>query len=102
MDLDIFETDDGRYLVNELQSVFGTVRPYQMLVKSKAGRYLYNYDAKAWHFEEGIFCQNGCCNLRVQALVERLGHKVELPKVNVNAAVSNEDKDAIMHREKKG
>lgn len=94
MDMDIFETADGRYLVNELQSVFGTVRPYQMLVKGKAGRYLYDYDAKSWHFQEGIFCQNGCCNLRVETLVEMLGHQVELPKVDVDAAVSKEDREA--------
>ena len=94
MNLDIFETADGCYLVNELQSMFGTIRPYQMLVKGKAGRYLYDYDAKSWHFEEGVFCQNGCCNLRIETLVEMLGHQVELPKVDVDAAVSKEDRAA--------
>lgn len=97
MDLDIFETTDGRYLVSELQCVFGTVRPYQMLVNGKAGRYLYAYDARSWHFEEGIFCQNGCCNLRVEALVEMLGDHVELPKGDGDATVSKKDREASIN-----
>jgi glutathione synthase/RimK-type ligase-like ATP-grasp enzyme len=98
MNVDIFETSDGRYLVNELQSLFGSYLPYQMLVNGQPGRYLYDKSIKNWVFEKGIFCQNGSCNLRVQALVETLGHRVELPKVDVNAMVSNEDKEASMHR----
>lgn len=73
MDLDIFETKDGRYLVNELQSVFGSYLPYQMLIDSKPGRYIYEYSTGQWIFEEGVFCQNGSCNLRVEALLEKLG-----------------------------
>jgi len=73
MCLDIFETADGRYLVNELQTVFGTNRPYEMLVNGTPGRYRYEVAAGCWRFEEGIFCQNGCCNLRVLDLLAQLG-----------------------------
>jgi len=73
MNLDIFETPDGRYLVNELQSVFGTKRPYQMVVNGKPGRYIRDEASGTWWFDEGIFCQNGCCNLRVEDLLSRLG-----------------------------
>jgi glutathione synthase/RimK-type ligase-like ATP-grasp enzyme len=73
MDLDIFETKDGHYLVNELQSIFGSYLPYQMLVNEKPGRYIYEPSIGQWIFEEGIFCQNGSCNLRVKVLLEKLG-----------------------------
>jgi hypothetical protein len=96
MNLDTFETSDGRYLINELQSTFGAVCPYQMLVKGEAGRYIYDYDAKTWCFEKGIFCQNGCCNLRVKALVEKLGKHLELPQVNADTTVSKKDKEASL------
>jgi glutathione synthase/RimK-type ligase-like ATP-grasp enzyme len=72
MDLDIFETPDRRYLVNELQALFGSYLPYQMRVNDRPGRYVWDQSAKGWCFEEGIFNQNGSCSLRVQALIEVL------------------------------
>lgn len=94
MSLDIFETTEGRYLVNELHTIFGTNRPYEMLVNGKPGRYLYGHDANLWHFEDGIFCQNASCNLRVVALVEIMGGTVELPEVDVDKMVYEEDRQA--------
>jgi hypothetical protein len=94
MDLDIFETGDGRFIVNELQCVFGSILPYQMLVNGRAGRYLYESSRGSWAFEEGIFCQNACCNLRVEALVRGLGHKLELPRIDANMVVRSEDQQA--------
>ena len=94
MSLDIFETLDGEYLVNELQSVFGTNRPYEMLVNGKPGRYLYDHNARSWHFEEGIFCQNGSCNLRVADLLGILGASVALPRVEVSKMMHEGDLDA--------
>lgn len=73
MDVDVFETEDGRYLVNELQALFGTLLDYQMLVDGKPGRYLYDDSSAGWRFEEGVFCQNGCGNLRVEAFLKQLG-----------------------------
>jgi len=75
MNLDIFETSDGRYLVNELQTVFGS-DPSQMEIGGKPGRYTYDQDRKRWIFEEGIFWQNNCCNLRVEHLVKSLDNKL--------------------------
>ncbi|MGA2323121.1 MAG: hypothetical protein ABSG22_04665 [Sedimentisphaerales bacterium] len=75
MDLDIFETSDGHYLVNELQTVFGS-DPRQMEIGGKPGRYTYDQDRKRWIFEEGIFWQNNCCNLRVKRLVKSLDNKL--------------------------
>jgi hypothetical protein len=70
MDLDIFATEDGQYYVNELQCVFGSYDPSQMYVDGKPGRYLYDAQRDDWTFEEGYFCQNGSCNLRVTHLID--------------------------------
>ena len=96
MSLDIFETVDGRYLVNELQTVFGTALPYEMLVNGKAGRYLYNGSTGDWRFEEGIFCQNGCCNLRVADVLKALGHTVALPPVDIQETLDEGDREASL------
>jgi hypothetical protein len=96
MDLDIFETVEGRYMVNELQTVFGTNRPYEMLVKGTPGRYLYDENTCQWRFEEGIFCQNGCCNLRVIDLLEKLGCTVELATVDAKGMLREDDRQASL------
>ena len=67
MDMDLFETADGRFLVNELQTVFGTsIAGEQMKIEGQPGRYL--YDDGAWKFEPGSFCSNHMCNLRIDYL----------------------------------
>ncbi|GAJ23391.1 unnamed protein product, partial [marine sediment metagenome] len=63
MDIDIFETRDGRYLVNELQSMFGSYLDYQMLVDGRPGRYIYKPSTAGWIFEEGIFCRSNAKRL---------------------------------------
>lgn len=40
MAIDIFETEDGRYLVNELQSIFGQSTENLMYVDGEPGRYI--------------------------------------------------------------
>ena len=70
MALDVFETERGGYFVNELQCLFGQSNPSQMYINGKPGRYRYNLEKDSWIFEEGIFNQNGSCNLRVQNLME--------------------------------
>lgn len=72
MSIDILETEDGEYLVNELQTVFGSVTQHKTIVGGKPGRYLYDETEGKWLFEEGTFCKNGCCNLRVEWLLETL------------------------------
>ncbi|UCD49590.1 MAG: hypothetical protein JSW27_18915 [Phycisphaerales bacterium] len=73
MDLDIFVAPDGRYLVNELQALFGMGNPYEMcVVDGKRGRMRYAGPGVGWQFEEGSFCQNYLCNLRVRALLQKL------------------------------
>lgn len=77
MDVDVLETEDGRYLVNELQAVFGSKDPEQMYVDGKAGRFVYDKETGSWCFEEGRFCRNVLCNLRVKTLLELLGRPLE-------------------------
>jgi hypothetical protein len=38
MNIDVFETVDNRFLVNELQTLFGSKRPYQMVLNGQPGR----------------------------------------------------------------
>jgi len=71
MDVDIFLTQDGELLVNECQTVFGCTTPaIQMKVNDKPARYLYKNGQ--WTLEEGDFCQNHMCNLRIEYLLSQL------------------------------
>ncbi|HUS46395.1 MAG TPA: hypothetical protein VM219_10300 [Phycisphaerae bacterium] len=76
MALDIFEVGGRDYLVNELQAMFGTSIDVQMRVGGKPGRYVCDDETVTWHFEEGDFSRNGCCDLRVRALLKTLGYTV--------------------------
>ena len=91
MCLDIFQ-QGKRYFVNELQTYFGWLRPYQMVVDGKAGRYLYDRSAQKWLFEEGVYCQNGGCNLRVASLLAQMGVDIELVGTQDLYLVSEEDR----------
>lgn len=75
MSIDIFEAPDGDYLVNEMHTFFASPNPYKTKVGGKTGRYLYDEHEGEWRFEEGTFCENACCNLRVEALLEALGRR---------------------------
>ena len=73
MDVDVFETQNGSLLINELQTVFGASTPAdQLRIDGKSGRYRYDNGNDSWVFEEGDFCQNVCCNLRVEHLVTNI------------------------------
>lgn len=75
MDVDIFETEDGQLLVNELQTVFGATTPAdQLRVDGRPGRYLYDSETERdkWIFEEGDFSRNACANLRVEYLLKNI------------------------------
>jgi glutathione synthase/RimK-type ligase-like ATP-grasp enzyme len=76
MDLDIFITSNGRYLVNELQPIFGMEHTSEMcVVDGRPGRMLFDNKNNAWKFEAGNFCQNNLCNLRVMTLLQILERK---------------------------
>jgi glutathione synthase/RimK-type ligase-like ATP-grasp enzyme len=67
MNVDIFQTQDNRLLVNELQTVFGaSISVDQLRINGKPGRYLYNRQNNDWVFEEGDFARNACANARVE------------------------------------
>ncbi len=64
MAVDIFETIDNKYFVNELQSLFGSYLDSQMYINGIPGRFV--YDNGEYIFEEGEFNQFGSCLLRVR------------------------------------
>lgn len=70
MAVDIFETLEGEYLVNELQAIFGSFIPYQMKIDDISGRYVYKNGT--FSFEEGEFHQYGSNLLRVERFLELL------------------------------
>lgn len=70
MACDIFETEDGRFLVNEIQSLFGSYLDSQMYIDGVPGRYLYQDDK--FVFEEGVFNRHGSYLLRVEHFMKIL------------------------------
>jgi glutathione synthase/RimK-type ligase-like ATP-grasp enzyme len=68
--IDIFEPEEGKYIINEIQCIFGQSDPYQMLIDEKPGRY--RYIGAKWSFEEGNFNQNQSYNLRVEYLLSKM------------------------------
>lgn len=67
--IDIFE-EEGNYLINEIQYLFGQSDPYQMLVNGKPGRYIYENDS--WGFQEGMFNTNENYDLRLVHALTKL------------------------------
>lgn len=71
MNVDVFETQDGRLLVNELQAVFGaSVAIDQSRVDGKPGRYV-RTDQGTWEFEPGDFARNACASERIRDALAR-------------------------------
>ena len=73
MTADVLETEDGRYLVNELIPYVAQKLDHQMLIDGKPGRFIFK--DKSFVFEEGEFNQNKSYNLRVKHFVEILESK---------------------------
>ena len=73
MAIDILETTDGRYLVNELQSIFGQPVDNLMYVDGVPGRYV--EDGDGFVFQEGEFNAHNSFLLRVRHFAELLGEK---------------------------
>ena len=68
--IDIFESHNRGYLVNEMQCVFGQSDPYQMLVNGKPGRY--RFTNRKWGFEEGEYTRNACFDLRLEYILKQI------------------------------
>jgi hypothetical protein len=67
MAVDLFEKSPSKYLVNEMQCIFGQSDSYQMKVDGIIGRYLYVNEK--WVFEEGDFNTNESFDLRLDAAI---------------------------------
>jgi glutathione synthase/RimK-type ligase-like ATP-grasp enzyme len=65
--IDLFEVQ-GKYLINEIQTIFGHVQDHILEVDGKPGRYL-DQDGK-WVFEEGMFNSNKSFNLRLEVALK--------------------------------
>lgn len=73
MACDIFETDEKKYYVNELQTTFGSYAESQMIIDGKPGRYIRKNNK--YIFEEGIFNKCGSYLLRVEDFIKQLNKK---------------------------
>jgi glutathione synthase/RimK-type ligase-like ATP-grasp enzyme len=70
MDVDVFETMDGRLLVNELQAVFGASHSVDQMRKDGVpGRFVQDQKGSSWIFEPGDFARNACANERIRYLL---------------------------------
>ncbi len=69
LNVDFFESEDKRLLVNEFHAYFGGIRPQNVDKGGDwKGRWLRS-DAGSWNFEPGYFYQNACANLRVEMML---------------------------------
>ena len=82
MNVDIFETEDGRFLVNELQSLFGQKTEHLMYVNNSPGRYIYKNNK--FIFEEGSFTQH-------QSYLLRIKHFLKILQTQINKDNHNEN-----------
>lgn len=73
VDIDIFVTQDGEYLINEIQPYFGQKDDRELLqIDGESGRLSFNNITNSWDFEKGEFCKNNLCNLRVLEMIKTL------------------------------
>lgn len=73
MDVDVLETKQGEFFVNELQASFGSYADSQMYINGVPGRFKWEHDH--FVFEEGVFNVFGSNKLKVAAFIEILAHK---------------------------
>jgi hypothetical protein len=74
--IDIFVADDGTYLVNEMQCIFGQSDPYQMLVDGQPGRYCFQNGQ--WVFQPGDFNMLESYLLRLETFINILKKKTPI------------------------
>ena len=73
VDIDVFVTIDGEFLINEIQPYFGQKDDRELLViNGESGRLTFNNITKNWDFEKGKFCKNNLCNLRILEMIKTL------------------------------
>lgn len=68
INVDYFETKDGRFLINEVHALWGGKEIHHPELE---GRYLYLRE-KGWVFEKGDFFRNRCANLRIEWIQKNL------------------------------
>jgi len=73
--IDIFETEDKQFLINEIQSLFGSYLPYQMKIEEKKG--VFKFEKNEFIFYEGEFHQDASNRLRVKHFIELLNNSKE-------------------------
>lgn len=79
LNIDYFETQDHRYLINEVHVVFGAIRQKNISLDAEnMGRHLWNPETGSWGFEHGFFYHNACANLRIQHVLAGQGRQVPL------------------------
>jgi hypothetical protein len=77
VNMDFFETTDGRFLVNEIHAVFGEIRATNLNPDDPwLGRFV--EDNGGWLFESGMYYQNACANLRLQHVLSQSGLHVDV------------------------
>lgn len=64
MAVDIFETEDGQFLVNELQCVYGQHSEVQLINNGTPGCMV--HEGESWRFESNVKAELHGCVLRVQ------------------------------------
>jgi hypothetical protein len=80
MCFDIFETREGKYLVNELQTWFGSYDPTEMFVNDIPGRY--RLADGTWTFEPGYYNVYGSNLLRLTHFISILQAKQPVQILN--------------------
>jgi glutathione synthase/RimK-type ligase-like ATP-grasp enzyme len=70
MAMDVLETADGEYRINELQSIFGSSHPQLLMRGGKPGRY--RFEQGAFRFEEGDYSRHEGYDLRVEYFAKLL------------------------------
>jgi hypothetical protein len=70
MAIDIFETMDGQFVINELQALFGSYNPSQMYLDGRPGKFIKS--SGQWEFVEGCFNRHGSYLARVESFVKKL------------------------------
>lgn len=73
--IDIFETKNGEFLINEMQALFGSIERSLLSVNGKDGCYV--YENGDYQFIEGYHNIKRCYELRVQDFVNLLEAKKE-------------------------
>jgi glutathione synthase/RimK-type ligase-like ATP-grasp enzyme len=70
MAMDVLESLDGKFYINEIQSLFGSFLPYQMKINDIPGRFV--LENGNFIFEEGEFNRFGSNILRVEDFINKL------------------------------